>query len=681
MNVFEQFNQEKESRRAQIKQAAGNGFITEEQQKEFEKKLDNDVLIIGVIGQMKAGKSTFLNAFVFERDVLPAATTPMTAALTVITYGPEEKIEVEFYNSEEWDEQRLTAQRTLTADSSEAEKSKVQAAQELVEKSARIGNRLPELLGTKRTDTLDKLIEYVGADGQFVSITKAVKIYYPKEYLRGVEIVDTPGFNDPIVSREERTKDFLRRADAVLLMLYAGRPFDATDREIVFKHLSQCGIGKVMIGINKYDIPRENGETESEIKAYVKEEIRNACRGSSDEGLKEMLKKEEPIPLSAEMALLSYLPMKAIISNDSYKHAWHRYGEAFGLGSQDDLREFSHFSDLAKRVQEIVMKEKGEILFNKSRNAIKAAVSKVGLELDQEIAKTKERAANLNLTDDELEEKQRKLGRAQKRLKKQMEVYMMALRSKVRLVRKDRKVKVENEVDTLCNNVIAAVDGFGRTASKDAMLQKVRTELDQIETRIVPRQLDKLMEENKLAIVRISEKHVVKFLEILDKYMDSTEHEYLIGKLQELCDENQVDKFIEEDVTDSDGVQVSLKKIMGSLVGSFFKEVLLLPFQKAGELIAGNKDIKANIREDITKFKNRFNIDELIERLTNLDDLESRINELMFENFLNPIEADLKQIIENREGREKQRAEATAKLDSLQKQKKEYEVKVASLAL
>lgn len=128
MNVFEQFNQEKEARRAQIKQAAGNGFITEEQQKEFEKKLDNDVLIIGVIGQMKAGKSTFLNAFVFERDVLPAATTPMTAALTVITYGPEEKIEVEFYNSEEWDEQRLTAQRTLTADSSEAEKSKVQAA-------------------------------------------------------------------------------------------------------------------------------------------------------------------------------------------------------------------------------------------------------------------------------------------------------------------------------------------------------------------------------------------------------------------------------------------------------------------------------------------------------------------------------------------------------------------------
>ena len=685
MNVFEQFNQEKETQRTLIKQAADNRFITDEQRREFEQKLDNDVLTIGVIGQMKAGKSTFLNAFGFERDVLPAATTPMTAALTVITYGPEERIEVEFYTREEWEEQRLTAQRELTADSSEAEKSKVQAAQELVEKSARIGSHQPELLGTKRTDTLDKLIEYVGADGQFVSITKSVKIYYPKEYLKGVEIVDTPGFNDPIVSREERTKDFLRRADAVLLMLYAGRPFDATDREIVFKHLSQCGIGKVVIGINKYDIPRENGETESEIKEYVKAEIKNACRESNDEGLKEMLKHEDPIPMSAEMALLSYLPMKAIIGNDSYKHAWHRYGEAFGLESQDDLREFSHFSDLAKRVQEIVMKEKGEILFNKSRNAIKAAVSKVGLELDQAIAKTKEQVANLDLTDDELDEKQRKLGRAQKRLKKQIEVYLMALRNEVRLVRKKREVDAEKEVDTLCNKVIAALDGFGRTASEDTMWQKVKIEFDQIETRIIPRQLDKLMEENKLAIIRISEEHVIKFLDTLDTYMDSTDHEYLIAKLQELCYENQVDKFIDETKTTEQTKKEEnfIKYIIDGLL--FVPKGILLGtgeiMQRADTIISGNKKDKEGVKEIITLYKNRFSINELILRLTNLNDLEARINELMFDNFLNPIEADLKQIIENQEGREKQLTEAQAKLESLQKQKKEYEEKRATMVL
>ena len=54
---------------------------------EIKEKLEKDTLTIGVIGQMKCGKSTFLNSFVFEDDVLPAATTPMTAALSVITYG------------------------------------------------------------------------------------------------------------------------------------------------------------------------------------------------------------------------------------------------------------------------------------------------------------------------------------------------------------------------------------------------------------------------------------------------------------------------------------------------------------------------------------------------------------------------------------------------------------------
>lgn len=57
---------------------------------EIKNKLENDVLTIGVIGQMKCGKSTFLNAFVFKDDILPAATTPMTAALSVITYGEKE---------------------------------------------------------------------------------------------------------------------------------------------------------------------------------------------------------------------------------------------------------------------------------------------------------------------------------------------------------------------------------------------------------------------------------------------------------------------------------------------------------------------------------------------------------------------------------------------------------------
>lgn len=671
MNVFEQFNQKKEAQRALIKQAADNGFITDEQRREFEQKLDNDVLTIGVIGQMKAGKSTFLNAFVFERDVLPAATTPMTAALTVITYGSEERIEVEFYTREEWDEQRLTAQRELTPDSSEAEKSKVQAAQELVEKATRISSRLPELLGTKHTDTLDKLIEYVGVDGQFVSITKSVKIYYPKEYLKGVEIVDTPGFNDPIVSREERTKDFLRRADAVLLMLYAGRPFDATDREIVFKHLSQCGIGKVVIGINKYDTVLEKGKDVEDVKGYVADQIKKACKASSDESLKAMLNNEEPIPLSAEMALLSYLPTNTILSNDSYKHAWDRYGSVFGLGSQADLRKESRFGNLAKRVQEIVMKEKEEILFNKSHNAIKAAVSKVGLDLDQEMIRIKEQIANLSLPEEELEEKERNLRKAKRRLKRQTEDYLYSTREELAAKRSNASDAFDSLNDKCYNDATKVVREAGEKETSKAIWEKVFNLLYDLEERGLKRVLKRLREEKKNAIVNKAGSYLTEVTEILHKYMDVEEGNSILTELKKLSDIEQLDVFMENREE---------KKAWENLRAYTDTQKTFRPI-----FFETNRIIKEKINKTLFEYRHelpiKLKLDEQLDAIMNIDSLEDRIQKLMFENFLNPIEADLKQIIENREGREKQRADAAAKLDSLQKQKQEYDAKVATMAL
>ncbi|UVD86667.1 dynamin family protein [Ornithobacterium rhinotracheale] len=302
-NIFEELSQKKQSLISLTQKAKDYGWITPQKEEEIINRIKNDVLTIGVIGQMKSGKSTFLNAFVFEDDVLPAATTPMTAALSIITYGEKKEIEAEFYTPQEWEEQKMQASRSLEdVKGNEIEESKVKAAKELMEKAHKLGSSLESFLGKNQKDTFENLEEYVGADGKYISITKAVKIYYPKEYLKGVEIVDTPGFNDPIVSREERTKEFLEKADAVLLMLYAGRPFDSTDRSILFENVGKCGIGKVIIGINKYDIAYENGDTIEEINEYVKQQIKDAAKNYGNETLSDLLKETSPIPLSAEMA-------------------------------------------------------------------------------------------------------------------------------------------------------------------------------------------------------------------------------------------------------------------------------------------------------------------------------------------------------------------------------------------
>ncbi len=60
---------------------------------------ENRGLKVGIIGCMKAGKSSLLNALIFEgKDVLLKAATPMTASLTILKYAQNLSTQVEFYS-------------------------------------------------------------------------------------------------------------------------------------------------------------------------------------------------------------------------------------------------------------------------------------------------------------------------------------------------------------------------------------------------------------------------------------------------------------------------------------------------------------------------------------------------------------------------------------------------------
>ena len=61
------------------------------------------VMRLGIVGQVKVGKTSFLNALLFEgKTVLPQAATPMTAALTRIRYSRNPSIKVVFYDEVDW---------------------------------------------------------------------------------------------------------------------------------------------------------------------------------------------------------------------------------------------------------------------------------------------------------------------------------------------------------------------------------------------------------------------------------------------------------------------------------------------------------------------------------------------------------------------------------------------------
>lgn len=526
---------------------------------EIREKLEKDTLTIGVIGQMKCGKSTFLNAFIFENDVLPAATTPMTAALSVITYGEKERIVAEFYTADEWAEQKMQAARPLEDAVDSLDESKIKAAKELVEKSSKLGASLQNYLGKTQEDNFDQLIEYVGADGKFISITKSVTIYYPKEYLKGVEIVDTPGFNDPIVSREERTKEFLKKADVVLMMLYAGRPFDATDRDIIFKNVRQCGIGKVLIGINKYDIPyccASNPEDEQQIRDYVKTEIRKACKACQDNTLTEILSTAEPIPVSAEMALLAAIPTSRISENEAFDFAWKRHCSNFGISTAQEMHRWSHIDDLTNAVKELIDKEKGQILFAKPLNAILAAGNKIKAENDNELHLINSKIELLQMPDSEVEEREDKLARAHKKLQKKINFLGEGLNENIRNLIRIGKKDMEDEVDRSCNRMKEIVHhDWSRFKSFDSIRPKIDNEIQFLITRTLKRKTEELAEQGK----RVIKKSINTFFQdaesLLMQYLPDFDSKDFIESTQNKIhldmDDSDLFSFKEDDDNDT----------------------------------------------------------------------------------------------------------------------------------
>ncbi len=666
-NIFEELQEKKKHLVSLAKKAQGFGWIDQQRADEIINKLDNDTLTIGVIGQMKCGKSTFLNAFVFEDDVLPSATTPMTAALSVITYGEEKKIIAEFYTKDEWEEQKMQASRSLSdVEGNSLEESKVKAAKELVEKSSKLGSLLEGLLGKAQSDSFDNLVEYVGADGKYISITKSVTIYYPKEYLKGVEIVDTPGFNDPIVSREERTKAFLAKADVVLLMLYAGRPFDATDRDILFKNVRQCGTGKVLVGINKYDIPYENGETEDEIHNYVVEEIRKACRECNDNTLVEILKETSPIPLSAEMALLSELSMSKITGNEAYSYAWKRNCDNFEISNQHQMADKSHLVDLVNAVRKVIETEKEQILFAKPLNAIMAAAEIKKAAIEKELRECELLIDNLSQPDDELEERKEKLQKANRRLTKKINGLGDDIDREFHDIVQRGANELEDNVDAACKRMIAITEAKNRFKGVDSIAPKLDAELQKLSTRKLKRVVENLGNNAKTKLKNCVNDFLSVAGDILMRFVPELDSRDFVKSVERKIYFDIKDKDLFKMLEDDDQTKdSSLLETIGGLAYNFANGYTFGLLGIAVNVFSHGEQLK-EIQKNINSFSAAFDPQPYLDTIfSTKDEILESVKASFIEDLLNPLEKQIEMIQADAHQKEEKKADAEKKREEL----------------
>ena len=667
------FFEDLQSRKILLKQYAVKakeyGWIDEQRMNDIINKLDNDTLVIGVIGQMKCGKSTFLNSFVFEEDILPSATTPMTAALSIIKYGEDKKVIAEFYTPDEWAEQQMQAKRDLNEITNEVEISKVKAAKELVEKSRLLGGNVNSYLGKTKEDTLDNLIEYVGADGKYVSITKFVTIFYPKEYLKGVEIVDTPGFNDPIVSREERTKDFLKRADVVLLMLYAGRPFDATDRTILFQNVRSCGIGKVIIGVNKYDIPYESGETPEQIQQYVKEEIKKACADCNDSRLVDILQDATPILLSANMALLSEISMTKITSTEEYKKAWERGCDIFEISNQNQFRECSHIDQLTESVKDMVEKEKGQILFAKPVNSILAAGNKILEEIEKELKDCDAKIVIYSTPDEEVEEKQENLQKAIKRMDRKISGLEDTLDEEFEDILRKARNEMEDIVDATVKRCNRIIDNWGRFQGAERIVPQINTEMDKLQTRDLKRCMQEQQESAQRKLRSALDDFFAEADEIIWKYLPDFDQKGFLNEVKK-----EIKLTIDEDLFKIDPIAAEeSEKGQGQeqtygffdWMGDVF-DGITFGLESILENAVNHDEMVGEFRERLGRISSQFDATQYLHTiLENKTTIINKVKEKYQTEFLLPLQNEFDELVENANNKEKILTESKEKKETL----------------
>jgi predicted GTPase len=216
---------------------------------------EQQTLNIAIMGQVKAGKSSFLNALLFDgKPVLPTAATPKTANLTRISYGEIPALEIEYYSKEEWNEIEKLAQEK---DESEA----VKVAKELVEMVSKAQINVQEVLEqqTKRIessfidDLVNTLNQYTGNNGQYTALVKMTRLYLPNDELKGFDIIDTPGMNDPVISRTQKTKEEMARCDVVFFLSRSSQFLDQSDIHLLTDQLPQGGVERLYLIAGQYD--------------------------------------------------------------------------------------------------------------------------------------------------------------------------------------------------------------------------------------------------------------------------------------------------------------------------------------------------------------------------------------------------------------------------------------------
>lgn len=527
--VLTEISQKLEAGRSLVSESGIDDFQSEADSvfKNFEAIMDeNRTMRLGIVGEVKAGKSSFLNALLFEgKDILPKAPTPMTAALTRLGYSEHPYAEIHFYNEVDWkaienrareydqiiereydkyvkkERERQQQVEKGTFFSAPAKQLRLLSKEEFISKRRSILNISEETRSCKEiydmakglnvaaylsdeprrvepdntSSFIGELSQYVGANGKYTPLVKYTEIHLDNDLLKDIEVIDTPGLNDPILSRSRMTTKFLMDCDAIFLLSYVGQFLTEEDISFLTSILPREGINYASIIGSKFDSGLlDNNKFKEFRKTYIncrdtylnqaKTNIASFKKSGIKAPIVEVLEKSKPQFVSS----LMYSAMRHKLGGEPYSeeeaHIINRLKERFDdfRDDPDTLAGFANIDDVREKMFKDVKAQKDEILSDRRENLINSQYIKFISILDDIQTQT---AANLKeLKETDVEKLQNKIDATNHSLN--------ACRSKVKAIFEQSAVHVQSSMNQILIEVMKEAGNFKDINVESTTVQK-----------------------------------------------------------------------------------------------------------------------------------------------------------------------------------------------------------------
>lgn len=185
---------------------------------------DNPLIDVAILGQFKAGKSSFINSII-GKNVLPVGVIPVTTVITRLQYGRQEGAVVKFFDG----------------------------------KTLRIGlNEVEEYISEAKNTANQKNVEVV--DIELPSL---------EEYT-GLRLVDTPGLGSIFKYNTEISEEWLPEVGAAIIAISSDRPLSENDLNLIRELMEFTP--KVVILLTKVDLLSE--EHQREVVKFFKDSLK-----------------------------------------------------------------------------------------------------------------------------------------------------------------------------------------------------------------------------------------------------------------------------------------------------------------------------------------------------------------------------------------------------------------------